>query len=666
MNLFDQIINQAKLGTSWQFSGGTSFWSINTHDFQSKLPTIQKSVQAEENLRNQGFSEKEVKFLKLQKEKWVDMNKAFAFVEQKRQEEKKANQFQIPTTEWFQMHETLPISKLENFKMKRTEWESLPVSIGKMIVNAPASAWEVLGGAINLWSTFLQEWVKWGLQWDNLAWPKALYNTIVWWVLNPTLSWLQSYGSDIWQAYKEGGTLNAINTGIEWATKFVEENPMMILPLAKKPLSSIKKTGEFVNPYLSKTFQKIPVPESVKNFWNARAEQLLSSQWKLDKPTRQKIQAQVGETGAKFALERDIVGKDIETTADNAWLFKIAKIEEKMNAVKSFWKTATPEVARNVANVIKNDIIDWVTRSYWKDVDVLSVLEQNHPELASVLKLTEDVIKSKKTDYVKLEQLKEIHDYLNPEGIQYDVTWKPISETRNLISVGKRSKLQQILENEWNRRWVDIKWINRDIQGAYNLEKWLNNAISRIQNLNILGLGDTQIATISAILWGAPWAVGSLLVKRWLQSEWFRASLAKKLYTKTPKNVTTNPLNPDMTVTPPVTRLGRIMNINSNTPITIKPKRVIKKESVKPSPQVKPVEKVETMTKWEAILYRKNGKIYAKDNQATRDALKRSGIDIEPDGEIKKQLTFYPEDDFRPDVTPKTVKPVEKKVKPKK
>lgn len=591
MNLFDQIINQAKLGTSWQFSGGTSFWSINTHDFQSKLPTIQKSVQAEENLRNQGFSEKEVKFLKLQKEKWVDMNKAFAFVEQKRQEEKKANQFQIPTTEWFQMHETLPISKLENFKMKRTEWESLPVSIGKTIVNAPASAWELLGGAINLWSTFLQEWVKWALQWDNLAWPKALYNTIVWWVLNPTLSWLQSYGSDIWQAYKEGGTLNAISTGIEWATKFAEENPMMVWPLAKKPLSSIEKTGEFVNPYLSKTFQKIPVPESVKNFWNARAEQLLSSQWKLDKPTRQKIQAQVGETGAKFALERDIVGKDIETTADNAWLFKIAKIEEKMNAVKSFWKTATPEVARNVANVIKNDIIDWVTRSYWKDVDVLSVLEQNHPELASVLKLTEDVIKSKKTDYVKLEQLKEIHDYLNPEGIQYDVTWKPISETRNLISVGKRSKLQQILENEWNRRWVDIKWINRDIQGAYNLEKWLNNAISRIQNLNILGLGDTQIATISAILWGAPWAVGSLLVKRWLQSEWFRASLAKKLYTKTPKNVTTNPLNPDMTVTPPVTRLGRIMNINSNTPITIKPKRVIKKESVKPSPKVKPVEK---------------------------------------------------------------------------
>ena len=86
MNLFSQILNQAKLGTPWQFSGGTSFGSINTQDFQSKLPTIQKNVQAEQNLQNQWFSEKEVKFLKLQKDKWVDMNQAMAFVEQKRKE----------------------------------------------------------------------------------------------------------------------------------------------------------------------------------------------------------------------------------------------------------------------------------------------------------------------------------------------------------------------------------------------------------------------------------------------------------------------------------------------------------------------------------------------------------------------------------------------------
>ena len=64
MDLFSQILNQSKLGTPWQFSGGSSFGSINTQDFQSKLPTIQKGIQAEQNLINQGFSEKEVKFLK--------------------------------------------------------------------------------------------------------------------------------------------------------------------------------------------------------------------------------------------------------------------------------------------------------------------------------------------------------------------------------------------------------------------------------------------------------------------------------------------------------------------------------------------------------------------------------------------------------------------------
>jgi hypothetical protein len=59
------------------------------------------------------------------------------------------------------------------------------------------------------------------------------------------------------------------------------------------------------------------------------------------------------------------------------------------------------------------------------------------------------------------------------------------------------------------------------------------------------------------------------------------------------------------------------------------------------------------MTKWDAVLYRKNGKIYAKDNAETREALKRSHITVETDGEIKKQLTFYPEDDFRPDIKAK-------------
>lgn len=87
MNLFSQILNQVKLGTPWQFSGGTSFGSINTQDFQSKLPEVQKSIQAENNMRNQWFSDKEIKFLKLQKDKGADSKMAMDFIMQKRQEE---------------------------------------------------------------------------------------------------------------------------------------------------------------------------------------------------------------------------------------------------------------------------------------------------------------------------------------------------------------------------------------------------------------------------------------------------------------------------------------------------------------------------------------------------------------------------------------------------
>jgi hypothetical protein len=53
---------------------------------------------------------------------------------------------------------------------------------------------------------------------------------------------------------------------------------------------------------------------------------------------------------------------------------------------------------------------------------------------------------------------------LNPENIQYDISGKPISETRNILSAGKRQKLQQILESEGQKRGIDIKKINKDIQ----------------------------------------------------------------------------------------------------------------------------------------------------------------------------------------------------------
>ncbi len=114
-------------------------------------------------------------------------------------------------------------------------------------------------------------------------------------------------------------------------------------------------------------------------------------------------------------------------------------MQEKIEAVKGFGETQTPEVAKNVAYTLKKDILDSTKKSYGVDDDgVLPVLQRDHPEMAKVFQLTDEVINSPKTEYVKLEQIKELHDYLNPEGIQYDISGKPISETANILSAGKR------------------------------------------------------------------------------------------------------------------------------------------------------------------------------------------------------------------------------------
>jgi hypothetical protein len=56
-----------------------------------------------------------------------------------------------------------------------------------------------------------------------------------------------------------------------------------------------------------------------------------------------------------------------------------------------------------------------------KDADVMKILEKNHPEYAEVLKLAKEISKLKKVDYIKLEQLKELYDFFNPENIQFDI-----------------------------------------------------------------------------------------------------------------------------------------------------------------------------------------------------------------------------------------------------
>ena len=224
MNLFEQIINQSKLGTPWQFSGGTSFGSINSQDFQSKAPTIQKSVQAEQNLRNQGFSDKEVKFLKLQKEKWVDMSQAFAFVEQKRKEEAQIKN--APTTfdmTWWAVSQ-VPKALWETASWMSNMWAYTPMAMASAAIKAPFSEktyWQLREEQKNAWQVFADIGQKG---------KEAIQST---WLYNPN-----STGAKI------GETITDIGTAFVWPNKVRALKTWAEVIGAGKKLTTAAKIGD--------------------------------------------------------------------------------------------------------------------------------------------------------------------------------------------------------------------------------------------------------------------------------------------------------------------------------------------------------------------------------------------------------------------------------------
>lgn len=308
---------------------------------------------------------------------------------------------------------------------------------------------------------------------------------------------------------------------------------------------------------------------ALQNLSNKAAEQLLASDWKLNKKTRWELNAKVWESWPWFALKNNLVWKDVEDTINNTEAFKLQKIQEKIDAVKNFGDTETPAVAKRMANTMWNKILTDTKSSYWikNDAEAIKILKEEHPEFWQVYDLSQEIWNSNKISYTNLEKLKELYDHLNPENIEFDVTGKPKNEVANRLAFEKRAKLQKILEDAWLEKWIDIKWVNKDIMWAHSLARWLNDTVLRKENLNLLWLWDTQMAILSWILWWAPWAVWWVLLRKWLNSESLKWAIAKKLYNPI-KNEISN--IPDSNMTNPTSkpRLDMIMNNNSNDTTT--------------------------------------------------------------------------------------------------
>lgn len=220
------------------------------------------------------------------------------------------------------------------------------------------------------------------------------------------------------------------------------------------------------------------------------AEKLLSSQWKIRPTIKTEIKTTTGMSPEEFALKNNLVGKDVESTLSNADAFKIDKINEKLNAIAD-WGTVDKTPAQNeMALSLKKAL----------EKSLSETPEANSPTLTKLVQAVDDFVATEKPKFAQLEALKSLYDHYNPDGLEWDIRGKPVNPLKHENAAYRREQVQKLIEEEGTRKGIDIKQINKDIQGANKLAKGLGHAQDRMESHNIIGLGDTQIAIMGSVM----------------------------------------------------------------------------------------------------------------------------------------------------------------------
>lgn len=307
------------------------------------------------------------------------------------------------------------------------------------------------------------------------------------------------------------------------------------------------------------------IPSSIKSGAKWLWETAISSNWKIQPAIKSKFEKTFGWSIEKFALDNDLVWKDVSDSAKIADNFKIEKMTEKIDNVRNFWWTKNDKAYKRIAKKMEDNFQETFEDFVGKKMEDFT--DADWELVQSVNKTWYDIYKSlqwfiwrEEVTYLQLEWLKEVFDYYNPAKLEYDYQWRPVNVWKKDTWYWARNRLQDVIEEAGEKNWVDIKGMNRDIQKAHILYKWLTRADARMSNHNILWLMDTQIATLWALVWGDVVGIGSLFVRKALQSDWFLSWMAKKLYG-------TKQRTPYSGVgATGVGRVGRISNVLRNTP----------------------------------------------------------------------------------------------------
>jgi hypothetical protein len=425
----------------------------------------------------------------------------------------------------------------------------------------PKAIWWAMGLA----SEWLQ-WVTWLKKEDS--------DNIVWILWNLAFAkWGKKWQAKINKAYREWWLKNAVYmTGLQV--------PQTVIDTALVPLNLWKGIYDTVRGFTKKqpTWQADNEWFSYRNEWRWEkplllgswepktglspskfevlkkdvAESIIAKQWKIRPNIRRDIRQKTWLSAEKFALTNNLVWKDVEESLQRADTFKSAKINEKADIIYDWWeapKTPSQEaMAISLRDHLKKNISE----------NPLA----NDPELVTIINEANRFLESPTTTYTQIDALKSLYDYYNPDNLEWDITWRLKDPAKHQNAAYRRWEVQRMIEEEGDRRWVDIKQINKDIRGSHDLAKWLAAAEERMANNNIISLWDTQVAIMGSLLWWDIAWVWILAIKKMLGSESATSYIAKKLY-NTPYDKT-NPLS-NSSSDRPLDRVGRFAGTGSTS-----------------------------------------------------------------------------------------------------
>lgn len=316
----------------------------------------------------------------------------------------------------------------------------------------------------------------------------------------------------------------------------LEGSNLIWLWLAKAPIAKgFKALSEWITKWVAKWVAGDVVEWAVErwafsNLLNNAAKRLLNSSIKITDTNKKAIVKASGKDWTEFALENDIIWSvdDMITKSDDVVNDSMTKKLKALESVK--WSTPITQTEKIISNSITTQAKKDLAELYGKGFDEI-LPDEIVPELQdifNIIKNIDDTIKSWKITASKKEALKSLYDAYNSH-LKYDPAKSRILSWAEKI----RLWLQEQIETIGKSIGVDIKSLNKKIAWAVALKKWLTQAGNRMDNLNLFWLWDSQMAILSAALWGTPVQVLWTIIGKWiLESPWIKSKLAKFLYTK--------------------------------------------------------------------------------------------------------------------------------------